>query len=78
MSVIPHECFQAVFTSAVRITHMSGDALDVRKTLYKPAEDLVLLFVAWLERYAVLDVSFCVVIFVIPEVIRFDAEEHVT
>ena len=56
---------------------MSGDALEIRPALHEGLEDLVLLLIAGLERHAVLEVAFGVVLLVAPEMVGLDAEEHV-
>ena len=56
---------------------MPGDALEIGPATHEGLEDLVLLLIAGLQGHAVLPVALGVVVFVLPQVIGLDAEEHV-
>ena len=56
---------------------MAGDALQVGVALNEVLEDLVLLLVAGLQGHAVLPVALAVVVLVLPQVVRLDAQQHV-
>ena len=77
MTLVPHKGFQAVFTAAVGVAHMAGDALQVGVALDKPLEDLVLLLVAGLQGHTVLPVALAVVVFVLPQVVGLNAQQHI-
>ncbi len=59
------------------IADVAGDAADVGIALDEVLEHFVLLLVAGLEGNAVLPVTLGVVIFVLPQVVGLDAQEHV-
>ena len=77
MIFIPEKGFQAVFAAAVGVAYMAGDTLDIRISCHKCLKDLVLLFIARLQRHAVLDIAPAVVRFILPEMVGFDTEEDV-
>ena len=56
---------------------MAGNALQVGVALNEVLENLILLLVAGLQGHAVLPVALGVVGFVLPQVIRLDAQQHV-
>lgn len=45
---VPQEGFQAVFTAAVGIAHMAGNAFQIRVSGGKRLKDFILLVIAWL------------------------------
>ena len=56
---------------------MARDALDIGVTLNEVLEDFVLLLVAGLQGDAVFPVALGVVVFVLPQVVGLDAQQHV-
>ena len=59
------------------VTHMTADALDIGVAFNEVLEHLILLFIAGLERYAIFPVALAVVIFVLPQVVRLNAQQHI-
>jgi len=56
---------------------MAGDALQVGVALDEPLEDLILLLVAGLQGHAVLPVALAVVVFVLPQVVGLNTQQHI-
>ena len=56
---------------------MAGDALQVGVTLDEVLEDLVLLLVAGLQGHAIFPVALGVIVLIFPQVVRFDAQQHI-
>ena len=77
VALVPHKSLQAVLAAAVRITHMAGNALDVGVTVDKMLEDLILLLIAGLQGDAVLPVALGVVLLILPQVVRLNAEQYI-
>ena len=77
MSLIPEEGLEAVFTAGMGVAHMAGNALDVGVTVDKMLEDLILLLIAGLQGDAVLPVALGVVLIILPQVVRLDAEQYI-
>ena len=75
--LVPHKGLQAVFAAAVGVAHMAGNALQVGVALDEPLEDLVLLLVAGLQGHAVLPVALAVVVFILPQVVGLNAQQHI-
>ena len=75
--LVPHKGFEAVLAAGMDIAHMAADTFQVGVTLHKTLEDLVLLLIAGLQGHAVLPVALAVVPLVLPQVVGFDAEQHV-
>ena len=61
----------------MRVAHVARDAAQVRVALHERLEDLVLLLIARLQRYAVLEVALAVVVLVLPQMIRLDAQQDI-
>ena len=56
---------------------MAGNALQIRVAVNEMLEDLVLLLIAGLQRNAVLPVAFGMILVVLPQVVRLNAEQHI-
>ena len=56
---------------------MAGNALQIRVAVNEMLEDLVLLLIAGLQGHAVLPVAFGMILVVLPQVVRLNAEQHI-
>ncbi len=77
VTLVPHKGFQAVLTAGVDIAHMAGNALEVGVTVDEMLENFVLLLIAGLQGDAVLPVTLSMILFVLPQVVRLDAEQYI-
>ena len=77
VALIPHEGLQTVLGAGVRIAYMAGDTLNVGVALNEALEDLILLFITGLQRNTVLPITQRMVIFVLPQVIRLNAQQNI-
>ena len=77
VAVVPHKGFQAVLAAAVGIADVAGDALQAGVALDEVLEDFVLLLIAGLQRHAVLPVALGVVVVILPQVVRLNAQQHI-
>ena len=77
VTLVPHKGFQAVLTAGVDIAHMAGNALEVGVTVDEMLENFVLLLIAGLQGDAVLPVALSMILFVLPQVVRLDAEQYI-
>ena len=77
VSLIPHIGHQAVLAAAVGIADMPRNTGKIRIAFHKTLEDFILLLISRLERDPVFPVAFAVVVFILPEMIRLDAEQHI-
>ena len=56
---------------------MTGNRFDIRITLCKSPEHLILLLKIWLQWYIILHVTNTMVIFALPQMIRFNSKQYI-
>ena len=77
VTLVPHKGFQAVLAAAVGVADMAGNALEVGIPLDETLEDLILLLVAGLQGHTVFPIALGMVGFVLPQVVRLNAQQDI-